>query len=159
MALHTLALLVLLVKNIQASLPGTAIPPPQSKSSRPSIFPRHVPRSLFLNGTVQLSRFLHLVLVRTDLELCPERVVPWPLSSRQACQDLQVFPVNVSVPGWMGRGQKRRRAGREDGKQAVGFWDHFALTHIPPFCSECLNMKTTQLLLTPAPPPKHSSND
>lgn len=48
---------------------------------------------------------------------------------------------------------------KKDGKQAVGLWDHFALTHIPPFCSECLNMRTTQLLLTPAPPLKHSSGD
>lgn len=99
------------------------------------------------------------VWLRTDSELCPERVVPWFLSSCWACQDLQVFQVSVSVSEWMGRGQRRRRAGRENGRQAVGFWDHFALTHIPPFCSECLNMKTTQLLLTPAPPPKHSSND
>lgn len=100
------------------------------------------------------------IWLRTDSELCPERVVPWFLSSCRACQDLQAFQVSVSVSEWMGRGQGRRwRAGRENGRQAVGFWDHFALTHIPPFCSECLNMKTTQLLLTPAPPPKHSSND
>lgn len=47
--------------------------------------------------------------------------------------------------------------GRRGGEEA--FWIHFTVTHIPPFYSECLNMKTTQLLLTPAPPPKHSSSD
>lgn len=74
-------------------------------------------------------------------------------------QDPQVHPVKVVGARADGGRRKRRRAGREGGKQAVGFWDHFAVTHIPPFCSECLNMKTTQLLLTPAPPPKHSSNN
>lgn len=44
-----------------------------------SHFPRHVPRSLLINGTAGLSRFLHLVLVRTDLELCWEGGAVAPL--------------------------------------------------------------------------------
>lgn len=47
-----------------------------ASSPRP---PRHVPRSLFINGTAELSRFLHLVLVRTDLELCWEGGAVAPL--------------------------------------------------------------------------------
>lgn len=66
------------------------------------------------------------------------------------------FQLMFGCQGWAGRG---RRAGREDGKQAAGLWDHFALTYIPSRCFECLNMKTTQLLLTPALPPKHSNSN
>lgn len=96
-------------------------------SSHICIFPRHIPRSLFF--VVWLS-YPDSSIGCGDLELCPEKELLWPLSSCPACQDLQVFPVNVLIPGLEGK-----RAGRKDGKQEVGLWHHFALTHILPFCS------------------------
>lgn len=44
---------------------------------------------------------------------------------------------------------RKERGGRKSGKQAVGFWDHFAVTHIPPFCSECLNIKNNPITVDP----------
>lgn len=126
------------------------------------------PEALFLNGMARLSGCLHSIWWEPACSRVLRGVVLWPLSRCWACQDLQALPVNMRVPGsakegadgWrLRRGKESGRAGRKDGKQAVGFWDHFALTHIPPFCSECLNMRTTQLLLTPAPSQKRSSND
>lgn len=92
-----------------------------------------------------------------DLEPCPEKKSLWPLSSCEACQVLQIFPVDVSMPvvglGDVGVAEERVEM------QAVGLWDHFTLTYIHSFCSEWLNMKTTQLLLTPALPPEHSNSN
>ena len=48
---------------------------------------------------------------------CAERVAPWPLSSCQACQDPQVFPVNAPVTGWTGRQREEGRADEEGGRK------------------------------------------
>lgn len=169
----TLALLVVLVQETQ---PSPSIPPPHSEVLHlPTLPPPQsmFPEALFLNGMARLSGCLHCVWWEPAWSRVLRGLVLWPLSRCWACQDLQALPVNMRVPGsaeegadgWRrrwgrkNRGERRERAGSKDGKQAVGFWDHFALTHTPPFCSECLNMRTTQLLLTPALPLKRSSDD
>lgn len=135
--------------------------PPSTLLHPQSMFPE----ALFLNGMARLSGCLHSIWWEPAWSRVLRGVVLWPLSRCWACQDLQALSVNMCVPGrarkgrTVGGGRLGGRAGRKDGKQAVGFWDHFALTHIPPFCSECLNMRTTQLLLTPAPPLKRSGDD
>lgn len=93
---------------------------------------------------------------------CAERAAPWPLSSyRGPARIHKSFQLTrrcqADGRAEVEEGEEGRK--RERGKLAVGFRDHFAVTHIPPFCSEFLNMKTTQLLLTPAPPPQHSGSD
>lgn len=58
-------------------------------------------------------------MVAVDLEPRPEKESPWPLSSRQACQVLQVFPVDVWMPG-VGRGDEGRKRGWNAGSGALG---------------------------------------
>lgn len=111
------------------------------------------PTSLLLHGTERLSRFLHLVLERPW-----KRVASWPLSRHRGLPGSTSPSSRLSLPGRMKGGGGGGGGRKREGEQPVGLWDHYAVTHIPPFCSECLNMKTTQLLLTPAPPPKHSSH-
>ncbi len=55
-----------------------------------------------------------------------ERAVPWPLSSCQACQDPQVFPVSALVPGRMrveGVGGGVRLWGRQEDRLESKQWD------------------------------------
>jgi len=162
LALHTLALLVPLVKKILASLTGTTIPPPsfwalasflfsQTCSQKPVLLTWHI-RALQIPPFGLGASWPGAALRGRSRGPSPVARPARIHKSFQLRRWCQCKCVCVCV-------QMKRRAGREGGKQAVGLWDHFAVTHIPPFCSECLNMKTTQLLLTPALPPKHSSND
>lgn len=75
----------------------------------PSIFPpSHAPRGLFFNGRAQLPRFLHLVLVRTDLKPCPWEwvaVALIQLPDLPGSTSLQF----ASARGGQGGGRKRRK--------------------------------------------------
>lgn len=128
-------------------------------------YPRCAPGSPFSSGRARLPGFFRSV------------AATWSRVPRRRCRGL--FPVARParscrsfqltfrcqglgwVGGWGGKGRERGSGGQEERveTEAAGLWDHFALTYIPSFCSEWLNMKTTQLLLTPALPPEHSNSN
>lgn len=83
-----------------------------------SYFSRHVPRSPFFHGKAQLSRFLHLVLVRTDLELCWEggAVAPLQLPGLPGSTNL-----SSECAGARADGGSRKGGGRKRGWKA-GSW-------------------------------------
>lgn len=97
----------------------SAIPLPYSESLPPSIFP-----DMFPEGYSFMSQ-----LNSPDSSIwswwkptwsSAERVVQWPLSSCQACQDLQVFPVNVMVPERMVGRLGGRKRGWKAGSGILG---------------------------------------
>ena len=91
-------------------IPGitSAIPPPYSESSPPSTFPDMFPEAC--SFMAQLSSPDSSIWSWWEPTWsCAEKAVLWPLSSYQACQDLQVFPVNATMPGRMVVGGGRRR--------------------------------------------------
>lgn len=97
----------------------SAIPLPYSESLPPSIFP-----DMFPEGYSFMSQ-----LNSPDSSIwswwkptwsSAERVVQWPLSSCQACQDLQFFPVNVMVPERMVGRLGGRKRGWKAGSGILG---------------------------------------
>lgn len=135
----------------------SAIPLPNSESLPPSIFPDTFPEGYSFMSQLN-SPDSSIWSWWKPTWSSAERVVQWPLSSCQACQDLQVFPVNVMVPERMVGRLGGRKRGWKAGSGILGS------LRCDPYPSVLLWMpkykkKTTQLLLTPAPPPKHSSSD
>lgn len=158
------------LKKVLAWLPGTSslsssFSRRYPSSLQPPPYPRCAPGSPFSSGRARLPGFFR------------SAVATWSRVPRRRCRGL--FPVARParscrsfqltfrcqglgwVGGWGGKGRERGSGGQEERveTQAAGLWDHFALTYIPSFCSEWLNMKTTQLLLTPALPPEHSNSN
>ncbi|MEQ2228759.1 hypothetical protein ILYODFUR_012098, partial [Ilyodon furcidens] len=94
LAFHTSALMDLVVKKVLASLLQFLC------LTQSPIFPDLFPEAYSFNGTAEASHIPAFGHGENKLGAVLEKAALWPVSSRQACQDLQVLPENTPVPAW-----------------------------------------------------------